>query len=210
MIDDVQSKSPTLGARFWVTWLLAIAILVAAFLGALWFAQTRLDAAPGAVTEAAATIAFATGMIAIAMFPARENQRRGNAKPMRPATVRFLRRFLIAMIAYVIALFAVIAWWDYAQPTGLLAWAVALAPAAPLLFSVRADWLYLKEEDDEFLKARTREAYMWATGLTLAICTIWGFLETFGLTAHVPLWVALPIWGLCQIPAQAIVGWKYR
>src|SRR5690606_9285184 len=66
---DVQPKTPrALGPGFWAAWLLALATLVAAFFGALWFAQTQLEGAPGTVTEAAATILFAVGMIAISLF----------------------------------------------------------------------------------------------------------------------------------------------
>lgn len=211
MIDHAQSKTQSaLGPVFWLAWLAAIATLVAVFMGALWFAQKRLEGAPGTIAEAAATIAFVIGMIAVSMFPARENQRRGRAKPIRPAMARHHRRVAIAMIAYVAVLMGAIAVWTDAQASGALGWAVALAPVAPLLLFIRADLLYLKEEDDEFLKHRTREVYIWATGLTLGVCAAWGFLETFGLVPHAPVWSVFPVWGLCQIPAQAIASWKYR
>ena len=82
----------------------------------------------------------------------------------------------------------------------------ALAPSVPLLFAIRAMMLFLKEETDEFLRSRMLEGWSLAAGLTLAVCTVWGFLDQFEIVPHLPLWTAFLIWACCLIPAQFLLA----
>jgi hypothetical protein len=123
---------------------------------------------------------------------------------MRTTYRRYMWRFLPAMIGYVIVLMAAIQFWEASKPTGSIAWLIALAPTIPILFVVRAVGLLLKEEDDEYWRARHVFAHTWATNATLAICAVWGFLDMFGLVFDVDLWAVFPIWALCLVPAQLV------
>jgi hypothetical protein len=126
-------------------------------------------------------------------------------KQMRPAARRYMARFLPAMLIYV-AVFEAATWYYLRlHPTGLKAVLAGLAPSLPVLFAIRAMILFLKEESDEFLRSRMLESWSLATGLALALCTMWGFLDQFEVVPHLPLWAAFPIWAACLLPAHIIV-----
>jgi len=126
-------------------------------------------------------------------------------KQMRPAVRRYMERFLPAMLLY-IAVFEAATWcYKRWHPSGVEAVLVALAPALPILFAIRAMTLFLKEETDEFLRSRMLESWAIATGLALAVCTVWGFLDQFEVVPHLPLWAVFPIWAGCLVPAQFLL-----
>ena len=53
---------------------------------------------------------------------------------------------------------------------------------------------YLIEERDEYLRMlRIRQALI-ATGITLSIATVWGFVEDAGLAPHVPSYHVAVLW----------------
>ena len=56
---------------------------------------------------------------------------------------------------------------------------------------------YLVEETDEYLRARQVEAVLWASGLTLAATTVWGFLEAAGAAPHAPAYDAFIVFCVC-------------
>jgi hypothetical protein len=104
-----------------------------------------------------------------------------------PAGRRYMVRFTLAMIGYAVVLFGVTFWVrGAAAPTGALLYAAAAAPAVPLLGLIWAMGRYLVEETDEYLRARLVEAILWATGVTLAATTVWGFLESYARAPHAP------------------------
>lgn len=104
-----------------------------------------------------------------------------------PAMRRYLLRFTPAMIAYVVVLFGVALWLEGAsRPTGPLLYLAAATPAAPILAVIWAMGRYLLEETDEYLRVQLVEAILWATGVTLAVTTVWGFLETYAQAPHAP------------------------
>jgi hypothetical protein len=135
----------------------------------------------------------------------RRLQKLGLGERMRPAYRRYMWRFLPAMFGYVGVLLAAISYANAAHPTGLVAWLVALAPSVPVLLAIRAVALVLTDEDDEYLRERMYRTYAVATALTLAACTVWGFLDLFELVAHVQLWAVFPIWAVCLVPAQLLL-----
>jgi hypothetical protein len=125
---------------------------------------------------------------------------------LRPAGRRLVARIVSPIMLY-IAVFAAVTWYDRAiHPTGMAAALMALASTAPFLVAIRAVMLFLKEETDEFLRARMLEGWAIATGLTLAVCTVWGFLDQLEVVPHQPLWAAFPIWLVCLFPAQRLVN----
>jgi len=126
-------------------------------------------------------------------------------KQMRPAARRYLLRFLPAMLLYVAVFEAAVWYYLHMHPAGLKAVLAALAPAVPVLFAIRAMLLLLREETDEYLRARGMEEWALATVLTLGVCTVWGFLDQFEVVPHLPLWAVFPLWAVCLFPAHVIV-----
>ncbi len=104
------------------------------------------------------------------------------------------RRAIPLMIAYVAALAVAIWLRDRIAPTGLLAVALAILPALPLVGMVWALGRLLVEEQDEYLRSLHVRQFMIATGFMLVVTCVWGFLETFGLVPHVPMYWAFIIW----------------
>ncbi|WP_213981481.1 hypothetical protein [Sphingomonas sp. dw_22] len=111
-----------------------------------------------------------------------------------PAQRRYVWRFSIAMTAYVVVLFAC-TWAGRAyDPHGPALFLLSLLPALPLLVVIGVMGRYLIEEGDEFIRARLVTAMIGGIGVTLAVTTVWGFLEEGGVVAHFPTFLAFPLW----------------
>jgi len=96
-----------------------------------------------------------------------------------PARKRYIARFIPTMAVYVAAIFTVSWVFNRYEPTGPIAWGLALLPALPLLAIIAIMGVYLSEEGDEFIRKILVESMLWGVGLTLAIMTVWGFLEIY-------------------------------
>lgn len=106
-----------------------------------------------------------------------------------PAAKRYLLRLGGAMGLYLIFLaIAVRLFRSPAPPEGALKYAVALAPALPILGAIWAMGRYIVELPDEYQRLKLAVACLWATGLTMALCTGWGFLENFAGVSGPPLY----------------------
>lgn len=111
-----------------------------------------------------------------------------------PAQRRYVARFVPAMLAYVIVLFAC-TWANRAyQPEGAALYVLSVLPSLPLLAVLVVMGLYLREERDEFIRNRLVTAMIGGIGITLAITSVWGFLEEGAHVAHFPTFLAFPIW----------------
>jgi hypothetical protein len=124
----------------------------------------------------------------------------------RPAARSLVMRIASATAFYLVLFTAVTGYYRAMHPTGMAAILAALAPSMPLLFAIRAAMLFLKEETDEFLRSRMLEGWSLATGLALAICTVWGLLDQFQVVPHLPLSAAFLIWACCLVPAQFLLA----
>ncbi len=127
-----------------------------------------------------------------------------------PAGVRYRRRFMGAMVLYVVALTVAIGVRIRLHPTGVLAYLTAIAPAVPIVAAIAVMGLYLREETDEVERAIKSESALWATGGLLSIASVWGFLEMFGLAPHVEVWAAFPVWAVFLGPAEIFTRRRYR
>ncbi len=199
---ETRDQPGRLGATFWALWALGLFIAVVAMVAVLAYVKTRMDGMPGTIAGGAAVIGFTLLLVGIAQTPHRIMVARGMERPASKAIQRYLRRFLPAMFGYVVLLLAAVSVWNTYEPTGPLAWAIAIAPALPVLLSVRAIGLLNKEETDEFQRACLSYSYRWATMATLSVCSVYGFLDMFGLVPHVELWAAFPIWALALVPGR--------
>ncbi|HEX8301459.1 hypothetical protein [Sphingomonas sp.] len=111
-----------------------------------------------------------------------------------PAQRRYIVRFVPAMLAYVIVLFACSWAIRVYQPEGAALYALAALPSLPILAVLAVMGLYLAEERDEFIRNRLVTAMMGGIGITLAITSVWGFLEEGADVTHFPTFLAFPIW----------------
>jgi len=132
------------------------------------------------------------------------------AKTSNPAQKRYIIRFMPTMAVYVASIFAVTWVFNRYEPTGPAAWALALLPALPLLAVIAIIGVYLHEEADEFIRNVLVEAMLWGMGLTLAIMTVWGFLEIYAETPRLPAFWAFPIFCFGMGVAQPFVKRRYR
>ena len=76
--------------------------------------------------------------------------------------------------------------------SGPLVWLVAFVPGLAMLGVFYAYGMLLVEQRDEFIRMLLLRQLIIATGVALSFATVWGFLESFGLVAHIyPYYVAV-------------------
>ena len=102
-----------------------------------------------------------------------------------PAQRHYVRRVLIAMLGYVATLFLAEYLIDQHGLTGPLAWLVALLPGLCVASVFWAIGRLLIEETDEYLRTLLVRQMLVATGLTMVVATIYGFLENYRLVGHI-------------------------
>ena len=98
---------------------------------------------------------------------------------------KYVKRVLIAMVGYIATLFLAEHLIDDGGLTGPLAWLVALLPGLCVASVFWAIGRLLVEETDEYLRSLLVRQMLVATGMTMVIATIYGFLENYGLVGHV-------------------------
>ncbi|MEQ7873676.1 hypothetical protein ABDK56_06675 [Sphingomonas sp. ASV193] len=113
-----------------------------------------------------------------------------------PAQVRYTRRFLIASLSYVALFFAAMSIARTFDPPLIARVLLALVAAVPVMGMIRAMALLLKEEDDEYLRARHVEQSLIATGFLLVLATLYGFLNAFDVAPRIDAWAAFPVWAI--------------
>ena len=113
-----------------------------------------------------------------------------------PAAARYNRRMLAASFAYVIGFLVAIALFVDQPVSRPVAAMLSLLPTLGTFGMIWAMARYVIEESDEYLRARTVNAALVATGFLLATGTFWGFLTTFGVAPHVPMWAVVPTWAV--------------
>lgn len=112
----------------------------------------------------------------------------------RPTMRRYTRRVFIAMAGYLLALAAAVPLLRYGALNGPLAWLLAVLPG---LFVVGAFWAYgrlLVEEQDEYLRMVLVRQSLVATGFTLSVATIWGFLADFDQVPSMDAFYLVVLW----------------
>ena len=100
-------------------------------------------------------------------------------------------RALLYMGAYIaLNLAAITGAFDDMKPRG--AWGFSLVVAAPVIGHI---WTFLvwMRDSDEFVRAITAKRFIVATGVTLAISSIWGFMELYANAPHVSAAMVYPL-----------------
>jgi len=131
-------------------------------------------------------------------------------KATNPAQRRFFSRFAVAMLAYVLFLLPVVWGFIHIRPTGVLAYVLAVLPALPILGMLVVIGLYLAEEKDEFVRNLQIQALLGGIGGTLAVVSVWGFLEDFARVPRLDLFMVYPLFWVFVGVSTAVVRMRYR
>jgi hypothetical protein len=106
----------------------------------------------------------------------------------------YQRRIVVLALSY-IALLLLAVWLNKSYAlSGPVAVVVALLPALPLVGMIVAMARLIIETQDEYQRMLHVRQMLIATGFTLAVCSVWGFLEEFGLVMHVPAYWTFVLW----------------
>ena len=100
-------------------------------------------------------------------------------------TMAFMSGYVAVNIAAIFGAF------DDIQSTPA-AWGLALTVSAPVVGQLWAT-LALMRDSDEFVRAIVAKQFIIASGLAMAVATIWGFGESYADAPHVPAWMIYPI-----------------
>ena len=124
------------------------------------------------------------------------------------------RRFVLEMwsVAGLCILFAVIAALAFrvGHLSGMLAYPVAVLPSLPILWALVSTGTYLNRETDEFQRNLLVQSLLGGMGVTLALTTVWGYLEGFVHAPHLdPIWV-YPIFWFATALSYPVVRMRYR
>lgn len=85
------------------------------------------------------------------------------------------------MALYLVLLFTSVTLFKNQAISGVAAWALAIAPALPIIGVFWAVMRFLVEETDEFMRLLLVRQCLVATGFCLTIMTVWEFLQNFEL-----------------------------
>jgi hypothetical protein len=107
---------------------------------------------------------------------------------------QYLRRLVFAAALYLIAIFAAAELLDKQAPISSLALGVALTPGLAVVMILYSIGRLLIELSDEFLRMLEIRKALVATGITLAITSVWGLLEMFTAVPALPVFWVFPIW----------------
>jgi uncharacterized membrane protein len=113
---------------------------------------------------------------------------------MGAPTRRYLTRLLIAMGIYVASLFAAKYLIKYHLVEGWAVWPLAILPGLSVVGAFYAVGMLIIEQKDEFIRMLLVRQTLVATAFSLAIATVWGFLENFGLVVHVDAFYWAILW----------------
>lgn len=111
----------------------------------------------------------------------------------------YMKRYSFRIIgfgmAYAAALIgAIMLMKSTSAPTGLLAYLVASVPALFVIGMIWAIFQLLIDIEDEYQRLLFAKSILMATGITLALATLWGFLEGFELVPHLELYWVVTAW----------------
>lgn len=116
---------------------------------------------------------------------------------LRDEKRRYNRSIFLLMSGYGLALLGVNSFFaNHAgqTPQGISAIVIAALPALPVIGVFVVMGRFLARMTDEYLRMLLARQMLIATGLTLSVATAWGFVESFGLAAHVPAYYAAILW----------------
>jgi len=125
-----------------------------------------------------------------------------------PAARRYLRRFVPLMVAYVVFVLGASYWFGHGGPDGWLRYPLAVLPALPIIGVIAAMGAFIVEQKDEYQRMLMVRQCLFAIGFTLAVTTVWGFLETYGLAPHIPAYATFILFCAGLLPSALINAWR--
>ena len=115
---------------------------------------------------------------------------------------RYMTGFTISMSVYVVLVVGVPLWIRKIGIEGPALYLLALLPSLPLIYSIYVMGRFLQEMD-EYQRAIQTRRMLAGLGATLAVCSVWGFLELFADAPRLDLFLVYPMfcmfWGLSCI-----------
>lgn len=127
-----------------------------------------------------------------------------------PAMRRYTFRVFLSMLGYLVTLSAAVWLLRDGDLTGPLAWVVAVLPGLCVIGVFWAFARLLVEETDEYLRHLMVRQSLVATGFTLSIATVWGFLSTFDQVPRMDTFYIAVLWFLGLGVGQCWTRWSDR
>jgi hypothetical protein len=111
-----------------------------------------------------------------------------------PAQRRYLIRIAIATGCYIVTLAIAVRLIRDGGIYGLPAFAIGVLPGLSVAAMFWSVGRLIVEEKDEYLRMLLVRQSLIASGFALTLTTIWGFLENFGLVAHIDGFYVAILW----------------
>ena len=118
-----------------------------------------------------------------------------------PAGRRYVMRTVAFMSGYTaVNIAAIFGAFDEIIGTPV-AWALALAVAAPVAGQIWATLTFMRASD-EFIRNLLAKQFILSAGIAMALATAWGFGESYANAPHIPAWLIYPLfWGVFGLVA---------
>jgi hypothetical protein len=113
-----------------------------------------------------------------------------------PAQRRYVRRIAITTLCYLVTLFVAVHYVGHGIVTGVPAYVLGVLPGLSVAGFFWAVGRLIVEEKDEYLRMLLVRQALIATGFSLSLVTIWGFLENLDLVPHVDAFYVAILWFL--------------
>jgi hypothetical protein len=131
-----------------------------------------------------------------------------------PAWKRYNIRVIWLSLFYVAFLLPAVYGFKHQLVPAWAAYPVAIMPALPIIGIFAALGRYLIEEQDEYVRMLMVRQILWASGFTLSLATVWGFLDNFRLVGHADGYWLIALWffglGLGGIANRVTLGAPVR
>ena len=111
-----------------------------------------------------------------------------------PAWTRYNLRIVCLSLVYSVFLIFAVYGFKHGMVSGPVSYVVAILPALPIIGIFAAIGRYLVEEQDEYVRMLMVRQTLWASGITLSLATIWGFLDNFQLVGHIDGYWIVVVW----------------
>ncbi len=127
-----------------------------------------------------------------------------------PTHRRYVVRSWVAAAFYILFDLADAFAFRYGHIHGVLAYAMAVLPAIPIVAALIWTGVYLDEEKDEFQRNILIQSLLGGMAVTLAATTIWGSLEDFAHVPHLHLTFVYAIFWCSAAFSYPVVKARYK
>ena len=117
-------------------------------------------------------------------------------KTVKQVQSEYTKGILLYAALYAIALFFSIYMIRHFNPSNFVKFILALLTSLPIGGTILTFLKFIKNSD-EFIRAQTTETFIKATGITLFIATLWGFMENYSAIAHMDFYMIYPMFWAC-------------